>query len=86
MSTTMICIRWFDDISIADVATVGGKNASLGEMRGSLNPDSLLKTMVAIVEAERALAERGAASGEVPTETPDATPSAKQPAVTEAHR
>jgi pyruvate,water dikinase len=25
-------IRWFSDIGIADVAQVGGKNASLGEM------------------------------------------------------
>ena len=25
-------IRWFSDIGISDVALVGGKNASLGEM------------------------------------------------------
>lgn len=25
-------IRWFDEIGMADVALVGGKNASLGEM------------------------------------------------------
>jgi pyruvate,water dikinase len=25
-------IRWFDEISIADVPLVGGKNASLGEL------------------------------------------------------
>jgi pyruvate, water dikinase len=29
-------IRWFDEISIADVPTVGGKNASLGEMYRTL--------------------------------------------------
>jgi pyruvate, water dikinase len=29
-------IRWFDDIDSDDVASVGGKNASLGEMRQSL--------------------------------------------------
>jgi len=29
-------IRWFDDISIGDVPAVGGKNASLGEMRRAL--------------------------------------------------
>jgi pyruvate,water dikinase len=29
-------IQWFDDIGIGDVATVGGKNASLGEMRTAL--------------------------------------------------
>ena len=34
----MIWIRWFDDIGLADVATVGGKNASLGEMRRALTP------------------------------------------------
>jgi pyruvate,water dikinase len=34
----MIWIRWFDDIGMADVATVGGKNASLGEMRRALTP------------------------------------------------
>ncbi|MDP1570571.1 MAG: phosphoenolpyruvate synthase [Vicinamibacterales bacterium] len=31
-------IRWFDDIGINDVAAVGGKNASLGEMRRALTP------------------------------------------------
>ena len=31
-------IRWFDDIGMADVPVVGGKNASLGEMRRSLTP------------------------------------------------
>jgi pyruvate,water dikinase len=31
-------VRWFDDIGIADVAIVGGKNASLGEMRRALTP------------------------------------------------
>jgi pyruvate,water dikinase len=29
-------IRWFDDISLADVPIVGGKNASLGELRREL--------------------------------------------------
>jgi len=31
-------IRWFDDLDLADVAIVGGKNASLGEMRRALAP------------------------------------------------
>src|SRR5690606_6580788 len=31
-------IRWFDDVGMDDVATVGGKNASLGEMRRALTP------------------------------------------------
>ena len=31
-------VRWFDQIGIGDVATVGGKNASLGEMYQSLAP------------------------------------------------
>jgi len=31
-------IRWFDDIGIGDVPAVGGKNASLGEMRRALTP------------------------------------------------
>ena len=31
-------IRWFDQIGIEDVALVGGKNASLGEMYRSLTP------------------------------------------------
>jgi pyruvate,water dikinase len=30
--------RWFDDIGIGDVPAVGGKNASLGEMRRALTP------------------------------------------------
>jgi pyruvate, water dikinase len=31
-------IVWFDDCGLADVARVGGKNASLGEMRRALTP------------------------------------------------
>lgn len=31
-------IRWFNELSIDDVALVGGKNASLGEMYRELNP------------------------------------------------
>jgi pyruvate,water dikinase len=34
-------IRWFGDIGIADVATVGGKNASLGEMYRELIPKGI---------------------------------------------
>jgi pyruvate,water dikinase len=34
----MTWIRWFDDIGMSDVASVGGKNASLGEMRRALTP------------------------------------------------
>jgi pyruvate,water dikinase len=32
-----IFVRWFKDLTIADVPDVGGKNASLGEMFGALN-------------------------------------------------
>lgn len=31
-------ILWFDEVSLGDVPRVGGKNASLGEMRRSLDP------------------------------------------------
>ncbi len=31
-------IRWFKDIGMDDVASVGGKNASLGEMYQNLTP------------------------------------------------
>ncbi|MFO0811900.1 MAG: phosphoenolpyruvate synthase [Gemmatales bacterium] len=34
-------IRWFSDLSIADVALVGGKNASLGEMYRKLTPKGI---------------------------------------------
>jgi pyruvate,water dikinase len=34
----MTLVRWFDDIGMTDVASVGGKNASLGEMRRALTP------------------------------------------------
>ena len=34
----MTLIRWFDDVGMNDVASVGGKNASLGEMRRALTP------------------------------------------------
>ena len=38
MTTSSSFIRWFADISLRDVPIVGGKNASLGEMYGSLQP------------------------------------------------
>jgi pyruvate,water dikinase len=31
-------VRWFDEVGMSDVPTVGGKNASLGELRRSLTP------------------------------------------------
>ena len=37
MATTRF-IRWFRDITMADVGLVGGKNASLGEMCRELIP------------------------------------------------
>lgn len=35
------CIRWFSELGVADVALVGGKNASLGEMYRELTPHGL---------------------------------------------
>ncbi len=32
-------IRWFDSVTAADVPIVGGKNASLGEMIGTLQSE-----------------------------------------------
>ncbi|HET9977073.1 MAG TPA: hypothetical protein VFQ20_06525 [Burkholderiaceae bacterium] len=32
------CIRWFKNLSMADLPLVGGKNASLGEMFRELQP------------------------------------------------
>ncbi|WP_309639048.1 PEP/pyruvate-binding domain-containing protein, partial [Methylibium sp.] len=34
-------IRWFSDVGVADVASVGGKNASLGEMVRELAPQGV---------------------------------------------
>ena len=34
-------IRWFDELGLADVAVVGGKNASLGELRRALTPQGV---------------------------------------------
>jgi pyruvate,water dikinase len=33
-----VWVRWFDEVGMGDVPVVGGKNASLGEMRRSLTP------------------------------------------------
>ncbi len=38
LATSTDFIRWFDQIGIGDVAVVGGKNASLGEMYRELTP------------------------------------------------
>jgi pyruvate,water dikinase len=37
MDTSAAFVRWFDELSIADVPSVGGKNASLGEMYRELS-------------------------------------------------
>jgi pyruvate,water dikinase len=34
-------VRWFEEIGIGDVASVGGKNASLGEMVRNLGRDGI---------------------------------------------
>ena len=34
-------IRWFDELGLGDVAVVGGKNASLGELRRALGPQGV---------------------------------------------
>jgi pyruvate, water dikinase len=34
-------VRWFEDLSSGDVALVGGKNASLGEMIRNLSPKGI---------------------------------------------
>jgi pyruvate,water dikinase len=38
MSAPTSCIRWFRDLTLADLPLVGGKNASLGEMFRALTP------------------------------------------------
>ena len=55
-----VWVRWFSDLSIADVPLVGGKNASLGEMRRELSalgvpvPDGFAITAAAFREFLRA--------------------------------
>jgi len=34
-------IRWFDEISLDDIAEVGGKTASLGELHSVLGPQGV---------------------------------------------
>ncbi|MEI6267715.1 MAG: phosphoenolpyruvate synthase [Methylococcaceae bacterium] len=41
MSTQTNYIRWFNELTIADVSLVGGKNASLGEMYRELTPQGI---------------------------------------------
>ncbi len=38
MSAPTSCIRWFNELTLADLPLVGGKNASLGEMHKHLAP------------------------------------------------
>ncbi len=38
-------IRWFHEVGLDDVATVGGKNASLGEMYRELTPQVFASRM-----------------------------------------
>jgi pyruvate,water dikinase len=39
--TTPRFVRWFRDLGIADISSVGGKNASLGEMYRELTPEGI---------------------------------------------
>ena len=39
--TELGVVRWFEDLSVDDVALVGGKNASLGEMIRNLSPKGI---------------------------------------------
>ena len=39
--TQQRAVRWFDDLSARDVGMVGGKNASLGEMIGTLSAQGI---------------------------------------------
>jgi phosphoenolpyruvate synthase/pyruvate phosphate dikinase len=77
-------IRWFDEVGMDDLPAVGGTHASLAEMRSaltpvgipvtegierlSLNPDSQLTTMLAIVDLEQWLAQRAPATAGVETQ------------------
>jgi pyruvate,water dikinase len=48
------CVRWFDDIQLKDVAAVGGKAASLGELYALLGgsvPEGLALTAAACQDA-----------------------------------
>jgi pyruvate,water dikinase len=40
-AATVSFIRWFDEIGIGDIPTVGGKNASLGELRRALTREGV---------------------------------------------
>lgn len=42
----MTWIRWFNDISIKDVSSVGGKTASLGEMYKELTGKGMLRRIL----------------------------------------
>ncbi len=34
-------VRWFEDLTVADVPIAGGKNASLGELVRALRPNGI---------------------------------------------
>ena len=61
MNTAPEYIRWFSDLNIGDVALVGGKNASLGEMYRELTTQGVRvpNGFATTAEAYRAMLERG---------------------------
>jgi hypothetical protein len=67
-------IRWFDDIGMNDVPVVGGKIDSI-----SLNPDSVLKTMMAIVGMEETIGKSPSEPAQGETRAPTAQVTAKEP-------
>jgi phosphoenolpyruvate synthase/pyruvate phosphate dikinase len=95
----MTWVQSFHDIGLTDVSSVGGKNASLGVMGlGNVKltvpfcrtveegRHSLLKTMVAIVEAEEAIAERRPEARPSLPVSLEPNPSTKQPVGTGANQ
>ena len=58
-------IRWFEEVGIADVPLVGGKNASLGEMYRELGDQGVLipNGFATTADAYRYMLEAAGASG-----------------------
>jgi hypothetical protein len=64
-------IRWFDEIGLQDVGSVGGKNASLGEMYRELTPRGIRVPYGFAVKTAKAKGVKIGICGQAPSDYPD---------------
>ena len=64
-------IAWFDEVGIDDVAIVGGKNASLGEMYQNEQDPAVERACSMVISASHAAGRKIGICGQGPSDHPE---------------